>query len=591
MLNKYIFFIILSTIFPMSIFSTTINFDGTTEKINLAKYLDHLEDKDRVLTIKDITTKEADRFEPNQKASVNYQFSSSAHWLRFTLANNTPETQIFYLENIISWVDSIKLYQLMDNGTYMVKEAGDQIAVKQRAIPHRNLVFNITLDAGEQNTYYLKVEGEDALQLPLFLKTKKEFLEEDKIANYALGAFFGIILIMAVYNFFIFLYLKDTVYLWYTLYVIVYGLFSSSIEGTSLEFLWTEAFYWGERSSNIFLMGYFFFITLFTRRFLETKKYLPKIDGVLRASAFITVIVGLSTAVIPYSIAMETGTYVATLIPFLLIGSGVASHISGNKMALFYVIAWIPNSILFLIFAFNFHGFIPYNNFTGNANDIGMLIEIVLLSLALGYRLRTLQKEKIMVQQLLLNEQNAQTEKLNIMVEERTKELEEKNKKLEYLSITDQLTGLFNRRKLDEDLSNEIERAQRYSQPLSIILIDIDKFKSINDNFGHQTGDEVLGIVADLLTKNCRNIDIKGRWGGEEFLIICPNTDPRGVVNLAENIRSKIQDHKFPVIKSCTASFGVTSYNLEDKPEQMVSRADKALYEAKESGRNCVIKN
>jgi diguanylate cyclase (GGDEF)-like protein len=162
------------------------------------------------------------------------------------------------------------------------------------------------------------------------------------------------------------------------------------------------------------------------------------------------------------------------------------------------------------------------------------------------------------------------------------------NRKLEKLSITDRLTGLYNRLKLDEVLETEFARAPRSGQPFSVILIDIDHFKQVNDQHGHQTGDQVLIAVAEILRIGTRASDFVGRWGGEEFLIVCPHTDAAGARRLAENLRQTIQDYRFPVVAQKTASFGVASFRQDDTVKTIVSRVDIALYAAKESGRNRV---
>lgn len=162
------------------------------------------------------------------------------------------------------------------------------------------------------------------------------------------------------------------------------------------------------------------------------------------------------------------------------------------------------------------------------------------------------------------------------------------NHKLERLSITDRLTGLYNRLKLDEVLATETMRAVRFGHPFSVILIDIDHFKLINDQHGHQTGDQVLVELAQLLRAGTRATDSVGRWGGEEFLLICPHTDGAGACKLAEMLRQAIHDHRFPVVPPQSASFGVASFRQGDGASEIVSRADKALYAAKSAGRNCV---
>lgn len=174
----------------------------------------------------------------------------------------------------------------------------------------------------------------------------------------------------------------------------------------------------------------------------------------------------------------------------------------------------------------------------------------------------------------------------NITLERELIELYEKAK---HVSFTDHLTGLFNRQKLDEALEYEINRATRSNASFSVIMLDLDFFKSVNDTYGHQVGDEVLIEVSKILKLSTRKTDIVGRWGGEEFMIICPETDERGVDKLAENIRINIEHHTFPVIENKTCSFGVANYVKSDQVQSIVERADKALYQAKERGRNCVV--
>lgn len=187
---------------------------------------------------------------------------------------------------------------------------------------------------------------------------------------------------------------------------------------------------------------------------------------------------------------------------------------------------------------------------------------------------------------------NQELERINShleqLVTERTIELLEKNKELEKLSVTDRLTGLFNRLKLDKVLEDELHRSQYGTNLFSVILLDIDKFKSINDSYGHPVGDQILIEVANLLNIGTREIDIKGRWGGEEFLIVCRDTGFEIAIGLAERLRSRMDNHVFPIIGKRTGSFGVTAYKKGDTVSDIVSRADRALYRAKEKGRNRV---
>ncbi|MGB4497176.1 MAG: GGDEF domain-containing protein [Methylococcaceae bacterium] len=170
-----------------------------------------------------------------------------------------------------------------------------------------------------------------------------------------------------------------------------------------------------------------------------------------------------------------------------------------------------------------------------------------------------------------------------------TSELEQVNSELELLSITDKLTQIYNRVKLDSVLNHEINYANRYQTDFSVILIDIDHFKQVNDAHGHNTGDSVLIFMAQILKENVRNSDILGRWGGEEFLIILPQTNAQQAFELAEKIRKTVESAKFPVVNHKTISVGVTQYCSDDSVIELIERADGGLYDAKNTGRNKVV--
>jgi len=161
-------------------------------------------------------------------------------------------------------------------------------------------------------------------------------------------------------------------------------------------------------------------------------------------------------------------------------------------------------------------------------------------------------------------------------------------KRIEELSITDRLTGLYNRLKLDEMLSLHVSMAHRHKTPFSVIMLDIDKFKSVNDTYGHQVGDTLLQEIASVLKTNIRLEDVLGRWGGEEFLILLPNMTCEGALLLAEKLRLAIETYSFSTVGSRTSSFGVASYTQSDNTKTIVGRADEALYRAKANGRNRV---
>lgn len=193
-------------------------------------------------------------------------------------------------------------------------------------------------------------------------------------------------------------------------------------------------------------------------------------------------------------------------------------------------------------------------------------------------------------------------EQLETLVQERAGELAQVNKNLlaeikrreeleedlRTLASTDKLTGIFNRRALDEALRKEIGRARRYRHPMALVLFDIDHFKHINDTFGHQAGDMALSELARLVAGKIRVHDVFARWGGEEFVILGVSSDMDGCLRLAEKLRGIIENHTFPGIEKVTCSFGVTVLRDDDTAVSLVKRVDEALYAAKQSGRNRV---
>ena len=166
---------------------------------------------------------------------------------------------------------------------------------------------------------------------------------------------------------------------------------------------------------------------------------------------------------------------------------------------------------------------------------------------------------------------------------------EKLKEKIKRLSEEDYLTALYNRRKIHEIIENEIIRSNRYNSDFAVILMDIDNFKAINDTLGHNTGDKVLVRFAKILRKTIRESDIASRWGGEEFLIICPETTMAGALSLAEKLRSNVEKNGFKNVANVTASFGVAGIERGDSVKSLIHRADKVLYSAKNAGKNRVM--
>jgi two-component system, cell cycle response regulator len=177
----------------------------------------------------------------------------------------------------------------------------------------------------------------------------------------------------------------------------------------------------------------------------------------------------------------------------------------------------------------------------------------------------------------------------------KNRELEDANRRLRKLSITDGLTELFNHRHIHELLQEEFERSRRSGEPMAVAMLDLDRFKQVNDTYGHPTGDLILYETAQILRETAREIDMVGRYGGEEFIVILPGTDEAAAVQFAERVREAVGGHLFrdgAHEVRMTLSGGVASFPgaSTDRPDSLLKRADEALYAAKESGRDRILR-
>lgn len=213
------------------------------------------------------------------------------------------------------------------------------------------------------------------------------------------------------------------------------------------------------------------------------------------------------------------------------------------------------------------------------ADSFNVMNEQLVLSMSV------LNKQKIKVEEanLKLNNFNLELEK---EVQTRTKELEKSKELLEILATTDSLTQICNRHAIMERLDEEINRNKRYNIPLCVLLFDIDDFKKVNDTYGHDVGDDILVSLVNLIKEALRDIDIFGRYGGEEFLIIFPNTSMLDAKIVAERIRLNAANHKFDKVGKVTISLGLVECNVKDNHKELFKRLDNLLYESKKNGKN-----
>jgi diguanylate cyclase (GGDEF)-like protein len=245
---------------------------------------------------------------------------------------------------------------------------------------------------------------------------------------------------------------------------------------------------------------------------------------------------------------------------FTMLGMGIMSMRSGQRSAKYFLLAAIASTLGASVTALAVWGFIPFTLWTFRAVDVGMLIDATLLALALTYQFRVGQEERFRAEQL---------------------------------ARLDPLTGINNRRAFYDIAGSIWAIAQRHSHHLSVVLMDIDHFKRINDVHGHACGDDFLVETGKVLKRTVREQDVVARWGGEEFILLLPETDQREAAALAERLRMAIAEMRIPGAKNAptvTASFGVAQRDFRHRNlDALISSADTRLYEAKDLGRDRVV--
>ncbi|MCU7892890.1 MAG: GGDEF domain-containing protein [Candidatus Thiodiazotropha sp. (ex Ustalcina ferruginea)] len=229
---------------------------------------------------------------------------------------------------------------------------------------------------------------------------------------------------------------------------------------------------------------------------------------------------------------------------------------------------------------------------SNRVSSINIILRVVFLSAFVALAVYIAKVFRLIASRALTKQiLQAQNTELNITLDKlraTQKQLANKNRELATLSEIDALTQLYNRRKIDQIMDESLAETSHHPSPLAMILLDIDLFKGYNDHYGHQAGDEVIRTVAGALTKSARGNDSIGRWGGEEFIIICRDTDTQTALNIAERLRQIIEQTHFTVNEQVTCSFGVTSHLVGDSADTLLQRADEALYLSKQQGRNRV---
>jgi diguanylate cyclase (GGDEF)-like protein len=545
-----------------------------------------LQDDDQSLSFNDIRTAETQGSLASSRFSL--QSSRANYWFAFRLTNDSGEEvdKVIRLGEV--FMHTADLY-FEEEGQWQIEENGLKIPIYDRRVRNRAPIFKVTLAPFQTQTYYLKIQSRFHNYIGIVISNYETYASDNAFSVAGYFAFFGASLSLLLYNLFLYISLRDKSYLYYVTYGLLFVSFSSIYGGFSL-FVFTTP------SAHYLIHGsialFFVFMALFVRSLLETKKYSPRADKFLIGIATTFFIISL---LINFNIDFYTlflNAAILAAISFWVIG-WILFH-RGQPLAKFYLAATTLYVIGISISAALALGFLPYTTFSRHAYMAGSLCEMIIFSFALGHRYRLLQVEKFKAEKALTEVEYQQRVRLEQLVEERTRELQQANNKLRLLSMTDGLTGIANRRSFDDTLVREWNRMLRSHSSISLIMCDIDRFKDYNDQLGHQAGDVCLHKIAEAIASSIkRSSDVVARYGGEEFSIILPHTDLATATELCETIQETIAALHIPNPVGEPASYITLSYGIStlmpEQPngsEELIKRADRALYLSKQNGRN-----
>ena len=562
--------------------------------LELIDHTHYLEDKSGQLTITDLTTKPfPESWKKIESSKPNFGYTNSAYWLKLNLHNSSASTQ-YVLEIAYPVLDYIDIYILEDGKQQHHYQLGDKYPFSQRLIDHRNFLVPFTIKEKQSLQFYIRVKSSSAMQIPLSLQSPDHILKNTQDETLALGIYYGMVSVMVLYNLFVFFSVREVNYLYYVFYVISMLLFLASLNGISFQYLWPNSIWWNDQSIIFMLCSVIVFACLFTPRFLNLSTCRPKLNNLFTLLTIAGFLLTLASFLLPYNIMILITLVLAMIGISTSMIAAIVRFMDGYTPAKYYIYGWSFMLLGGVILAANKAGLVPRNLFTENTLQLGSAMEVVLLSLALADRLHVEKSERFEAQRQALEIQKQATELLEARVAERTSELEVVNRKLQELSTTDGLTAIGNRRFFDDMLVFEFARAQREQHFLTLMLIDIDNFKLLNDNYGHVIGDECLKIVAQKIKQQLqRETDIVARYGGEEFVVLLANTNQEASEKLANNIRTAMHTVKElagGIKPNLTVSLGVivTIPTAQDSPQGLLKLADDALYRSKDNGRDQV---
>ena len=377
-------------------------FDENTRSLPLGTAMSVFEDVRGDASIEDITSPALQAsFRQHDKGVLNAGYSRSVFWLRLDLEYRPQQAngdQPWLLELAYPPLDHVQLYLPDAQGRYQLSQhTGDALPFSSREIKQHNYVFELRLPPGQRQSVYLRLESQGSIQAPLTLWAPNAYLEEQPARIYVLGIIYGVLLVMLIYNLFIFLSVRDTSYLYYILYIASFGLYQLSVNGVAVEYFWPNNPWWANAAVPFLIGSAALFGSLFARSFLHTAQHSRWLNRILLALAACGGLVMALALLTSYAVALRLATALALVFTVTIFVAAIKAWYCGQRMARYFIIAWsafllggVVNTLMVL-------GYLPNVFLTMYASQLGSAIEVALLSLALADRINGMREQQAQI--------------------------------------------------------------------------------------------------------------------------------------------------------------------------------------------------
>jgi diguanylate cyclase (GGDEF)-like protein len=537
----------------------------SSDSLQLPTEIAIMEDPSGKMGIAQIASAEMrDKFQTRRGNRMSLGFNRSALWVRIPLKDApSPRTNILAVN--APWMQEVDLYLPKPDGGWSKQSTGlDQPSERNRMATGFALIIPRNVPRTEYA--YLRLRSVLSLNAGLRLWPTSEFFSHATSRGYLFGVLYGVMGAMALINFIVFLSTRDKVYLLYIIYLLSLMINQFCLQGQILA-LPLHLWHLVPEISLLVTSILFIFGAAFCRAFLDTKTYAPTVDKLLQGFQAVVLV----PLVFSLTNQLWLGTWLVHILavvgPCLAIAAGWRAMVQGFRPAKTYLVAWIV--LLFATMAWGAWSMgveflVPL---PASFTTFAAVLENGLLTMALADRIAMMQKERKMLIQ--------------------------RERRYRQMSITDDLTGLFNARYFWSRLDSEIKHAHAMGQPLGLVILDVDDFKRFNDQYGHTEGDEVLAEIGGLLKSVVRPADSPCRYGGEEFALVLPGAIGKASHEVAERVRKNLAWRVFKPMEGIkaqvTASLGTAQLLPGDDAQSLVKRADRALYKAKAQGKNRTV--